>query len=362
VAIRIETDASALARSRFAISPAVEVVTVLRGRRGSGHPHLRRWHARALSRLDARTTALLHALVPVDHPYVPDFLTPHPTTPRETPKTMVDAIKSISPEAVARELDLTFDGRAVRPEYVATFGGEAPYLSWRRPVPDVLQVLLDAGEHVLLHEAAEAMGRFFDAALAEQWPQVLAVLEADIAHRAETMATHGIATMLQTLSPDLRWTGSELVLPRPYDVTVDWADDGLLLIPSATHDGPLLFVAERPRTPVLVYAARGTAALSARPATDDPAKLGALIGRTRLDVLTSLAHPRTTLELAHLDHRSPATVSYHLGVLADCGLVTSRRNGRGVVYRRTALGDALVEGEITAPSAEDRPLDSTELE
>jgi DNA-binding transcriptional ArsR family regulator len=350
VAVTIRTDASALARSRFAISPAVEVVAALRARQGPAHSHVRRWNAQARARLDDRTVALLHALVPADHPYVPDFLSPHPSHPRASLRDVVEAIAATPAGTVARELDFALDGRAVHPEYARTFGGEDAYRRWRRPAPDVLRDLLDAGEEAVRDAAADAVSRFFDAVLADQWPQVVAVLEADIAHRAEAIATHGIATMLGSLSPDLRWTGSEIVLPRPYDVVVDWADDGLLLLPCAAHHGPVLFAAERGRTPTVVYAARGTAALSPGAGSSPTMRLGALIGRTRLAVLTALAHPRTTHELACLDGHSPATVSYHLGVLADCGLVTGRRSGRGVVYRRTPLGDALV-GEGAGPAA-----------
>jgi DNA-binding transcriptional ArsR family regulator len=38
---------------------------------------------------------------------------------------------------------------------------------------------------------------------------------------------------------------------------------------------------------------------------------------------------------------SPATASHHLTALRDAGLVTSRRDGRSVLYTRTPLGDAL---------------------
>ncbi|WP_399030652.1 ArsR/SmtB family transcription factor [Streptomyces sp. 15-116A] len=40
---------------------------------------------------------------------------------------------------------------------------------------------------------------------------------------------------------------------------------------------------------------------------------------------------------------SPATVSYHLGVLHRAGLVTRARAGRSVVYRHTPAGARLVE-------------------
>jgi DNA-binding transcriptional ArsR family regulator len=353
MAIRIETDAVTLARSRLATSPAVEVEATLRGRQGGAATpqHARTWYSRSLARLDSWTLDLLHALVPLDHRYVPDFLTPHPGQPRETRDGMVAAIATTSEEEIAYQLDFAFDGRPVHPEFVAQFESREQYLAWRRRPPELLTTLLAKGERVLASEAAEAFGRFFDAAIAEDWSRVSAVLDADIAYRADLMTTHGLAAMLESLGDDLEWDGQALSIPRPFDAVVDWADDGVLFWPCTAHVGPLVYAAERPRTPALTYAARGTAMLWSPPPSrvDNSAAVGDLIGTTRVDILRHLGHdPRTTRELSGLLPHSAGTISYHLGVLRRSGLVTSRRSGRGVVYRPTALGDALRAGEMPA--------------
>ncbi|HEU5155575.1 MAG TPA: DUF5937 family protein [Streptosporangiaceae bacterium] len=349
MAIHIEIDATTLARSRFATSPGVEVIATLSGRRGGAPRHAGRWYSRSLARLDAWTLDLLHALVPLDHRYVPDFLTPHPRRPRETRDGMIEAIASTSEEEIAYQLDFAFDGRPVHPEFAAMFDSTDQYLAWRRRPPRLLKDLLAAGERALADEAAAAMGRFFDAAIAEEWPRASAVLAADIAYRAELMATHGLSSMLQSLGADLEWDGHRLSIPRPFDAVVDWADDGVLFIPCTAHAGPLLYAAERPRTPALTYAARGTVALwsSAQPAPNTEV-VGELIGATRATILRHLDNPRTTKDLSQLLNHSPGTISYHLSVLKRGGLVTCRRSGRGVVYRPTALGDALLNGELPA--------------
>ncbi|MFF5297055.1 ArsR/SmtB family transcription factor [Paractinoplanes globisporus] len=355
MAIRIETDARTLSRSRFATSPAVEIISTLQARRGPAQAHVRRWYAQALARLDTWTLDLLHALVPtpMEHRYVPDFLTPHPQRSRETRDGMVEAIASNPREEVASQLDFAFDGRPVRPEFADGFANERAYRRWRRRPAPLLQELFDAGEATLLEEAAAAMGRFFDAAIADQWAQVGAVLDADVAFRAETMSTHGIAAMLATLDEALAWDGRTLSLPRPFDAVVDWADDGVLFIPCTAHSGPILYAAERPRTPALTYAARGTGILWSEPQqVDHTAGLGELIGSTRLSLLRLLDDPRTTQDLSLLDGHQAPTVSYHLHLLSRSGLVTGRRSGRGVVYRRTALGDALLRGALPAPTGD----------
>jgi hypothetical protein len=159
MSIRIPMDVATLARSRFATSPAFEVMMTLKGRRAAALPvHARRWHSGALARLDAWTVDLLHALVPTNHPYVPDFLTPHPERPRETRDRMVEAIAATPSDDVARELDFSLTGGPVHPEFSETFGDEQRYRRWRRPAPRVLADLIEAGETALAHEAAGASG------------------------------------------------------------------------------------------------------------------------------------------------------------------------------------------------------------
>ena len=77
-----------------------------------------------------------------------------------------------------------------------------------------------------------------------------------------------------------------------------------------------------------------------------PAALGDLLGRRRAGILVALAAEATTTELARRLAASPAGVSEHLGVLRRAGLVRARREGRTVLYSRTAAGDVL-----TAPSS-----------
>ncbi|MFE9097968.1 ArsR/SmtB family transcription factor [Streptomyces sp. NPDC007264] len=82
---------------------------------------------------------------------------------------------------------------------------------------------------------------------------------------------------------------------------------------------------------------------TAAPATPS-AELARLLGPTRAGLLAALARPASTGELAARHFLSPATVSYHLGVLYRSGLVSRARSGRSVLYHRTPAGSRLSNG------------------
>ena len=79
---------------------------------------------------------------------------------------------------------------------------------------------------------------------------------------------------------------------------------------------------------------------------EDDEALADLLGRRRARILASLAAEATTSDLARRLAASPPGVSEHLGVLRRAGLVRARREGRAVLYSRTAMGDVL-----TAPAS-----------
>ena len=142
--------------------------------------------------------------------------------------------------------------------------------------------------------------------------------------------------------------GDELrVEPAAYDAQAELAGQGLVLVPSVFL-GRFVLLRMRPDTDsFLGYPARGHQAawLAPDPAgADGPAPLADLVGRGRSAVLRATGLPMSTQDLARLLGQSPATVSEHLGVLRRAGLVNSRRSGRRVLYSRTELGTAVVEG------------------
>jgi hypothetical protein len=198
--------------------------------------------------------------------------------------------------------------------------------------------------------AAEAVSRFFEVAVSARWPTVRAILERDIERRSDRMAYRGAIAMIDDLGSGLRWCGDGVLLDRPYEIEVDWAAEGLLLVPSTTHVGQVSFAAERPLTPMLEYPADGTARLWERPSP--PAvhdSMAALLGPTRAVLLASLGEARSTSELSELLFWSEPTVSYHLKILFEAGLLKRTRRGRRVLYCRTGLGSSLLDRADTSP-------------
>jgi DNA-binding transcriptional ArsR family regulator len=62
------------------------------------------------------------------------------------------------------------------------------------------------------------------------------------------------------------------------------------------------------------------------------------------------SRPGSTTELALELGQSPPAVSAHLSILRRCGLVTSWRSGRRVLYQQTPLAGSIVTASTPAAS------------
>ena len=312
-----------LLRTRFAISPLFELAASVRVLRDPGaHSVHLPWVREARARLAGFVSSLLDALHP-SGPYAPDFIAPPPLTPLPDVAEELACVRATPPERVRQELAWTFDGR------------EPPAVA--RPLLDDPAAALPA--------LTELMAGYWERAIAPWWDAIRAVLEADIRQRARHLAGGGALELFAGLHPDVRWHDGALLVERTHEAEVELAGRGLQLVPAAfgwPHVGAML---DPPWQPALIYPPRGVGELWA-PAGHDAAALGDLLGRRRAGILVALAAEATTTELARRLAASPAGVSEHLGVLRRAGLVRARRDGRAVLYSRTAAGDVL-----TAPSS-----------
>ncbi|GAB7183873.1 helix-turn-helix domain-containing protein [Kitasatospora sp. Ki12] len=319
-------DVEDLADTRFALSPLHEAVLSLRVLQDPGLSALHLpWRRAVLARLGALDAGLLLALV-ARRRTVPDFLTPVPAVFAPSFEEELAVVCRTAPELVRRDL-------------VATHAPD--------PVPEALRAVVagdDAAVAGLRDGLCELLRRYWESAIEPEWPRMRLVLEADMTYRARRLALGGARLLFADMHPDLRWRGGVLHIDRMISRhRVAAAGRGLLLMPSVfAHKPAPPLSPEEP--PSLVYPSRGVATLWDTPPAADPTALAALLGAPRARLLVLLAEPSATVELARRLRVTPSAVSQHLRVLFAGGLVARARDGRQVLYRRSALGDQLVAG------------------
>ncbi|WUH91788.1 winged helix-turn-helix domain-containing protein [Streptomyces sp. NBC_00433] len=314
-----------LLRCRFAYSPAFETLAAVRVATGPQPPgHHRRWLAdvgEALRGLDLRPLTLLQPR----RGYTPDFLSPPPDRPVDAFPDDLARIAATPPAQARTEI-----ARAL-----AETPGAARTATGR--------MLLDGDPADAVRLLADLVAAAWEALVEPYWARTRALLEADIAFQARRSADGGLDRLFAELHPSVRWHDGVLTREHGGADHRDLSGEGLVLMPSAFKWDQVVIVLDPPWQPTLIYPARGIGNLWQAGAGGDagtPA-LARLIGRTRARLLTGLTEPAATGWLAHRYGLAPATVSQHLGVLRDTGLVAASRHGYEVRYRRTELGDVL---------------------
>jgi hypothetical protein len=249
--------------------------------------------------------------------YTPDFLNPPPRSP-------LGDLESELAEMLATPAD--------------QIRGEVRRVSAPEALPPVLRPFDEDPEG-----AVAALGglvrAYWERALAPHWARIRALLEGDVLYRARRLADEGAKRLFADIHPELRFEDDTLFIDMPFDGHLDLDGQGMVFVPSAfTWPRPSASLEARP---FVVYPARGIAALWDPARAAPPAALAALLGARRASVLAALHAPRTTTDLARALALSPGSVSQHLAVLRDAGLVNGHRVGRGVLYARSPTGDAL---------------------
>ncbi|GAA0357536.1 DUF5937 family protein [Microbispora corallina] len=308
-----------VARLRFAFSPMWELVASLRVLRAPARHSLHLpWLRAVRPRLRGLDLTELFAIVPVTG-YVADFLTPPPDTPLPDFAEELERVRATRPDTAYEEVAWV---PTADPAAVARFQ-EDPEAGMRR--------------------VTERLGEYWSAAFEEFWPRIHGLLENDVMWRSRRLAAGGVRELFADLHSSVAWHGDRLVTAKQCVYEGDVAGDGLVLVPSA-FGWPDVSVMYEPYRPMLSYPARGVGTLWSSGAPCTPKALSALLGRTRAQILTALEEPGSTTSLARRLDLTPGAVSQHLTVLSDGGLVTGRRLGRQVLYRRTPIGDSLACG------------------
>ncbi|GAA4229925.1 DUF5937 family protein [Actinomadura meridiana] len=318
------------ARVRFAFSPLWEMVRSLRVLADpSGHALHLPWVHAVRPRLRGLDLGPLREVVPPAG-YIPDFLTPPPTSPLPDLDAELETVLDTPPEIVAAELRWTERGS--------------------RPTP--VRRAMAADPEGTLDTLVELFERYWAAAVEPFWPRVRDLLEGDVLRRAAALAAEGAEGVFGDLHEAVSWRSGTLCVDRRWTFRGELAGRGLLLVPSV-FVWPQVSVMVPPYQAMLSYPPTGVATLweTGTPSGGPRDALAALIGRRRAALLTALGTPASTTELARRMGVTAGAVSHHLGVLRACGLVTGHRLGRRVLYVRTAAGDALADRSAD-PSAE----------
>lgn len=321
--LRLEIGGDAWLRTRFAPSPMFELSGLLRKLSGmSRDPLPASWARRLLPayRALSGTTEFRAVLSLQTKTYGVDFLAPVPLDLTRTWADDLAAVRATSAEQAHREIRQAQRMRSVSdPTVAALLSG-----------PDVVTRL------------AEVLDRAWNELLAGDWLQLRAICERDVVHRAGVLGRSGWASALNSLHPDVRWNDGGIEVSRSSaDAFVDVSAEGLMLVPSVFVWPSIAVRSESPWPTSLIYPARGIAGLWEQDTDHAPGALGDLVGRARARVLLALEQPASTTQLALQLVLSAGAVGDHLAVLRRAGLLDRARAGRSVLYRRTALGDAL---------------------
>lgn len=326
--IEIELGLEDMARTRFAISPLWEVVASVRVLKGADEHGLHRvWAEQVRPRLATADLDLspLFDLVPMParSPWaglVPGFICPPPTTPLPSLEVELATVRATPPALLRTTAD----------------------------VPPARMAALRADPAAELGRLADVLEAYWELALAPYWSRILALLEGDIRYRAGRLVEGGARDLFADLDPQVTWTGGHLHLEHRTVRGARRLDGrGLLLVPSAFVWPRVFSVLNEPWQPSLRYPPRAVGTLWAqragnRAGTGSDALAGVL-GRSRATLLTELAVPASTTDLARRIGLTPGGVSQHLTALRTAGLVSAHRAGREVLYARTRAGETVVE-------------------
>ena len=319
--IEVRLSLDVLGRARFAYAPLAELAYSLRLLAAQGvHPLHQPWYRSVRGVVGSADLTLLGAVCPPG-PFLPDFLFAGTRDPTTTIEQQLAGVAEMPAEQLRDELRMVWTGQSM---------------------PAVARQLV-AGGAAGSRRLADALWEYWQLALEAYWPRIRSALDDDVSYRAARLTTGALYDVVADLHPEASVRAGTLWIDKPHHADEVFVDAELAFFPSV-FAWPRLIVGHPPGLIAVAYSARGAGRLW-EPPGDSQARndaLGALLGRSRAAILARLGLPRSTTQLAEELGQSPPAVSQHLSVLRRSGLVTARRSGRSVLYRRTALASSLV--------------------
>ena len=328
--IRIELTDDDLSRTRLALSPLWELVASLFVLHKEQPPaEYAAWAARARHALRGVELGPLDLSIPFAHS-CPDFVAPIPVAPLASIEEEIERVRST-------------DSHVVRAD-IADCWADGPPPPWDTFVARLRE---------MVDRLCEALHAYWQAALADDWPQLRAVLEGEMLGRARSLALSGPSAVLDELHPSIRWRRPIVELHKKSGKSLELRLEGrpLVLVPLVFAGSVLLANQEAERAIGIGYQARGIAALWTPEDTGADERLELLLGHGRAAVLRALQQPASTTELARRLSYAPSTVSAHLDVLARAGLLDRNRVRRSVFYGLSETGASLVALLADVPAA-----------
>ncbi|HET6738421.1 MAG TPA: helix-turn-helix domain-containing protein [Kribbella sp.] len=323
--ITIRLSAEDVGRIRFALSPVWEAVTSVRALSNNTARSVHGpWLQKVRPTIEGDDLTLLRALIPSSG-YIPDFLTPAPPRRSTSLESGLAAIAATPHELVVREIGQlhTDNPHPLLPELMA------------RPARG-------------LDRITTALESYWRRAIEPDWRRMRSLLQEDLAFRLDELASGGIERLFRNLHPSIRYSSDRIEIERPFCCDgVPMAGQGVLLVPCVFTWPAGLAVTGAPHIPTITYPPRGLGRLweDRQDTTDSP--LADLVGRTRAAIVSHLDLPMSTTHLAHQLGVSAPTLSVHLSILRNAGVVASRRDGRTVLYHRTPLGHQMLSASTT---------------
>ncbi|MFE5912333.1 ArsR/SmtB family transcription factor [Streptomyces wedmorensis] len=320
--IRIELDEASLGATRIAISPLRDAFCSMHLALPHRHPSwpYQQWvgQAREVWREDDRLRPLWDLFA--DGRYgVSDFLLPQPFGTVHIHEELA-ALRATDPAFVRAQVAACYPGMA-----------EAPFVQPYLKDPEAACAAL-----------ADAYAAYWEGAVEPYWPTMRRLVEDEVLVRARTFATEGVDALFAGLETRGRWQPPVLELTKYVDAEYAPGERRLVLVPLVFAEGCRLYSTDDPEVFALSFQARGAAALREQPEPVAEDRLGLMLGRGRAAVLRELGGPLTTAGLADRLGLAPSTVSEHLSVLSEAGVVTRHRVGRSVYYQLTDTGRALL--------------------
>jgi DNA-binding transcriptional ArsR family regulator len=342
----------------FAYSPAFEAALSLHVVAGPKHHPLQHGWVRHVRRLPTDLRRRIDAFNFAWRTDVPDFLLPSPEGDYDSFEAELVRMRELEPLLVGFEfLRPMWDHAGDRdPAKLAdpAVRAHVETRAERLGGDPALAALLFDDPAELLERFLGVLADYWEAAFAAEWERVEPQLADAVVESGRQIAAGGVYAMLPRLARRLRVDPAreEFGLDLPHHHWVEVTERNKLTLVPSLYVWPHVRVnCDEPFPLTLVYPAPSMLQ-RARPTIPDAELLRllrALGDDTRLRALRLIAEaPRSTQELAPLVGLSEAGLSKHLRLLADAGVLATRRDGYYVLYsfvpeRVGPLADALLD-------------------